>query len=69
MIAATVSIGIATADHPGFDLEVLLAAADAALYEAKSRGRNRVVLADPALLVRPAVDVTSETRRFRAGAA
>jgi diguanylate cyclase (GGDEF)-like protein len=65
VIAATVSVGIATADHAGFDLEVLLAAGDAALYEAKSRGRNRVVLADPALLGRPAAEIMLETERFR----
>jgi diguanylate cyclase (GGDEF)-like protein len=46
-VLATVSIGIAVAEFAGFDTEVLLAAADAALYEAKSRGRNRVVVADP----------------------
>jgi diguanylate cyclase (GGDEF)-like protein len=66
IIPATVSIGIATADQAGFDLEVLVAAADAALYEAKSRGRNRVVVADPALLGRPAADIVLETQRFRA---
>lgn len=66
IIPATVSIGIATADQAGFDLEVLLAAADAALYEAKSRGRNRVVVADPALMGRPAADILMETQRFRA---
>jgi diguanylate cyclase (GGDEF)-like protein len=65
-IAVTVSIGVATADYAGFDLEVMLAAADAALYEAKSRGRNRIVVTDPALLGRPAADVAMETRRFRA---
>ncbi len=64
-IAATVSIGVATADHAGFDLEVLLAAADAALYEAKSRGRNRIVVADPQLLSRPAAEIAMETQRFR----
>lgn len=65
-IPVTVSIGIATADQAGFDFEVLLAAGDAALYEAKARGRNRVVLADPALLTRTPSEITSETSRFRA---
>jgi diguanylate cyclase (GGDEF)-like protein len=67
LISGTVSIGVAAADHAGFDLEVLLAAADAALYEAKSRGRNRIVVADPALLVRPAAGIFVERERLRAG--
>jgi diguanylate cyclase (GGDEF)-like protein len=46
-VSATVSIGVAVTEHAGFDLELLLAAADAAVYEAKARGRNRVVVADP----------------------
>lgn len=49
-ISGTLSVGIAMAEVAGFDLEVLLAAADAALYEAKARGRNRVIVADPAVL-------------------
>ena len=49
-VEATVSIGIAVAEQSIDDLEVMLGAADAALYEAKSRGRNRIVVADPASL-------------------
>lgn len=49
-VLTTVSIGVAVAEFEGFDTEVLLAAADAALYEAKSRGRNRIVVADAAAL-------------------
>jgi diguanylate cyclase (GGDEF)-like protein len=52
-IRVTVSIGIATASFAGFDLEVLRGAADAALYEAKARGRNRVVVAEPTAIPRP----------------
>ena len=50
--SATVSIGVAVAEHPGSDLELMLSAADAAVYEAKARGRNRVVVADPLALLR-----------------
>jgi diguanylate cyclase (GGDEF)-like protein len=55
-VSATVSIGVAVTDHAGFDLELLLAAADAAVYEAKARGRNRVVVADPLALQEAAPD-------------
>ncbi len=43
LVRATVSIGAASAPAAGADLAVLTARADAALYRAKSHGRNRVV--------------------------
>jgi diguanylate cyclase (GGDEF)-like protein len=53
IVRGTVSIGIATTDFTGFELEAMLAAADAALYEAKARGRNRIVVAEPTSIPRP----------------
>lgn len=44
--ALAVSIGVAMLREHGDDVTDLLQAADAALYRAKSAGRNRVVLAD-----------------------
>jgi diguanylate cyclase (GGDEF)-like protein len=41
-IRVTVSIGIATTDRAGYDFPQLMKAADAALYEAKAGGRDRV---------------------------
>jgi diguanylate cyclase (GGDEF)-like protein len=55
-VRSTVSIGIAATEHAGFDLELLLSAGDAAVYEAKARGRNQTVVADAgAVLLRPAI--------------
>jgi GGDEF domain-containing protein len=43
-LRVTVSIGVATLDGSRRGLEDMLAAADAALYEAKNTGRNRVCM-------------------------
>jgi diguanylate cyclase (GGDEF)-like protein len=43
-IACQVSIGLASTEaEPTFDFEKLYSASDAALYQAKQQGRNRVV--------------------------
>jgi PleD family two-component response regulator len=45
-------VGVATldpnTDREGFDSATLMRAADAAMYEAKQSGRDRVVVASPA---------------------
>lgn len=56
-IGATVSVGVATA-APDSTVQSLLMAADAGLYEAKARGRNRVERAPP----RPARSGTAPLR-------
>lgn len=46
-IEATVSAGVACARTHGENLAEIMASADTALYRAKDRGRNRVMLAEP----------------------
>ena len=41
-IPVTVSVGVSATDKVGYDEAALMRAADAALYEAKAHGRNRV---------------------------
>jgi len=45
-VGATVSIGLATSHGPVADIDALMIRADAALYEAKHAGRNRVCVAE-----------------------
>jgi diguanylate cyclase (GGDEF)-like protein len=49
-VGGTVSIGAATALVPVTNLDALLASADAALYDAKRSGRNRLCVAPPRLV-------------------
>jgi diguanylate cyclase (GGDEF)-like protein len=44
-IKVTISVGVASFPENGEDAESVIRNADAALYEAKELGRNRVVLA------------------------
>jgi GGDEF domain-containing protein len=46
LVAVTTSIGVAGFDEATPSVDALLRAADAALYQAKREGRNRVVLHD-----------------------
>jgi diguanylate cyclase (GGDEF)-like protein len=46
-VKGTVSIGIASTEVFGYDLDVLMRRADMAVYAAKQQGRNRVAVAPP----------------------
>jgi diguanylate cyclase (GGDEF)-like protein len=47
-VKATVSLGIASTESFGYDLDTLMRRADMAVYAAKQQGRNKVVVAAPA---------------------
>ncbi|MGO8905538.1 MAG: GGDEF domain-containing protein [Solirubrobacteraceae bacterium] len=47
-VAVTISVGVSAASGERVDYDTLFRTADAALYEAKRAGRNRVVAAQPA---------------------
>ncbi|MEY4979926.1 MAG: hypothetical protein RLZZ352_2196 [Pseudomonadota bacterium] len=49
LVSVTVSVGVAQLGPDDLEPSQLLVRADAALYQAKALGRNRVVLAEPAL--------------------
>lgn len=49
-VATTVSIGVSISESGNIRLDELLEHADTALYEAKARGRNQVVVAGPSAL-------------------
>lgn len=46
-VDATVSTGMVFSDKGALDLAALMVQADQALYRAKARGRNRIVIASP----------------------
>jgi diguanylate cyclase (GGDEF)-like protein len=46
-VKATASLGIASTDSFGYELDTLMRRADMAVYAAKRAGRNRVMVATP----------------------
>ena len=56
-VRATVSVGAASSELSGYDLDLLLSEADSAVYEAKATGRNRAVLGGE-IIYRPTVGIT-----------
>jgi diguanylate cyclase (GGDEF)-like protein len=46
VVKATASVGIASTDAFGYELDALMRRADMAVYSAKRAGRNRVVVAN-----------------------
>jgi diguanylate cyclase (GGDEF)-like protein len=54
-VSVTVSIGVSSYPQYGQDANAVICAADAALYQAKSSGRNQVVLSETNACRQPAV--------------
>ena len=62
-IGVTVSIGLATRTAAEKDVELLLQSADIAVYDAKSRGRNRTVCYGETRAVATAADQSAGKRQ------
>jgi len=63
-VNATASIGVAIIQDPQQDVHALLAQADQALYRAKARGRNRVVVIGLDLFMEGSADAPPEAIRM-----
>lgn len=63
----TISVGVATFPEHGMSPKELMAAADAALYEAKRAGRDQVVVATPKEVEAPALPGAGNTLQMGAG--
>jgi diguanylate cyclase (GGDEF)-like protein len=57
-ISVTVSVGVASSEMMGFDLDALYGSADAAVYAAKAQGRNKSVMAGSAMSMRTLASAT-----------
>ena len=62
-VSATVSIGVASSEHMGHDIDAMYGSADAAVYAAKAAGRNRTVVAGSGAAVKPLVPLAGGRER------